>query len=201
MLVRLKVREIRRLRCAVYFEANHAFLKSTCDGLAREFPDLKLVHLTRAPLEVSRSFLNRYTSLDHERFLREFMRWNVHPGFRKNILPALAQESTPMQYYVWAWIEVELRFVRFLEAHPETPFFELDVAQLSDPGVVAEMFEALGVERLAPLTLPCELNVGTKPTRVTEQDLVEARQLLRTIPDGALSRLRNPYDLLVLRNT
>ena len=40
-LLNLKARQIRQLHCDVYLEANHAFLKSMCDVMAREFPDLR----------------------------------------------------------------------------------------------------------------------------------------------------------------
>ena len=43
----------------VYFEASHAFLKSFYEVATEAFPDIKLIHVIRNPLEVAKSQFNR----------------------------------------------------------------------------------------------------------------------------------------------
>lgn len=195
-----KARIIRKLNCDVYLEANHAFLKSMCEGMVREFPSLCLVHLTRHPLEVARSFVNKFRDLSN--FKVGYALWNVLPGMRKNCLPDLPANATYIQHYVWQWLELELRLVGFLEKFPGTEIVDIDVNELGNATAVESMFHALGITGIKkPLKIPGPANVNINQTRVSGQDLEEACALLGQLPSGLIAKLRQPYDLEIMLQT
>ena len=200
LIIKHKARIIRKQECDVYLEANHAFLKSMCDGMVQEFPNLYLVHLTRHPVVVARSFVNRIRNPSV--FEEGYRLWNVAPGMRKNCMPDPPHSATYIQYYVWQWLELELRLVRFLECHPEVEIIDIDVNNLSDVTAVMSMFRALDLHSFnGPTRIPSPANVNSKVTRVNEQDIEETHTLLNLVPSEIFARLRNPYDLEELRLT
>lgn len=195
-VVRRKADRIRKMECKVYLEANHSFLKSTCDGLASEFPDLALIHLTRDPLEVAKSFSNRISGRNGQRFER----WNPLPGFNKNCLPMADETLSPFQRYLWMWIEIELRFVRFIGRNPDVSFFELDTQQLNDKPSMEAMLDCFGLEaKSETLRLSAPLNSNLVDTKLSDEDLEEAKAFLQRLPAETLHALRRPYQLLEIR--
>lgn len=202
-LVHLRARRIRQMKCEVYLESSHAFLSSLEEQYIKVFPQLRVVHLVRHPLEVATSSYNkRVRPTNDPEFLTRFSRWHPHPQARKNCLPAPMPEMTVIQTHFWAWIEAELRFVRFLSRHPEVPHFTLETAELSDPQRLAAMFDHFGLERSnGPIVVPPRQNQNQVKTVVTAQAREEARELLQHIDESVLNQLPNPFNLLAIRNT
>jgi len=192
VVVKKKAERIRRMECSVYLEGNNAFLKSLCDGYAEEFPSLAMIHLTRDPLEVARSGANREPGID-------FKSWHPQPSFRKNVVRLEGAFLTPFQRHLWSWIEVELRFVRFIEKHPTLEFVEIDVRELNDRVKVADLFAQFGLPLVHEhVELLPAANTNRAPTVVDEKDHMEASELMKMIDVDLLDRLRRPYRLLEL---
>lgn len=200
-LVRCRAGRIRRLGCRVYLESSHAFLSSLGESYLREFPDLGLIHLTRTPLEVAVSYCHRNRiPTDDSRFLRVFSHWHPHPDSRQNCLRPPPARLNCLQYYLWAWIEAELRFLCFVEKYPSVRHFALDTAELNEVNRITDMFRFFGLEtRSAVPELPPVRNRNRERTLVTEAVRETAHDLLRRLDIEVLERLPRPYDLLELR--
>jgi hypothetical protein len=190
-VIKRRVARIRNMSCSVYLEANHSFLQSLCDGLVAAIPELQVIHLTRNPLEVARSFANRPTVYEH---------WHVMPNFSKNCLRMESAILTDFQRHLWAWIEVELRFVRFIKKYPQVRFYELEINQLNDALEMQKMLDFFHLEtKTGELCVVAAKNQNAVSTVLNPRDYHEAQQLLRDIPLETLSLLRNPYTLLDIR--
>jgi len=175
----------------VYLEANHSFLQSLCDGLVEKIPELQVIHLTRNPMEVARSFANRPTVYEH---------WHVMPNFRKNCLRMESAILTDFQRHLWAWIEVELRFARFIKKYPQVRFYELEINQLNNAVEMQKMLDFFHLQtKTGELCVVEAKNQNAVSTVVNVRDYHEAQQLLRDIPLETLASLRNPYSLLDIR--
>ncbi len=201
-LIDYRAHTIKLLPGSIYFEANHAFLKSLCDGMASSFPSMRLVYLCRHPFEVSRSLCNRHSDLSGPEFISRFNNWNIRPGLQRNVLPIPSKDMSGFQLYLWAWIELELRYVRFKEQHPDIPVFELEIAQFNDRNSMWKLLEFLGVRiPESEVILAGRNNTNLRTTVVTEEDIEEGIALLRIIPEEYLYRLTSPYNLLELKAT
>lgn len=199
-LVRMRARRIRRQACRVYLESSHAFLSSMGEAMADEFPDLGLIHLVRDPLEVAVSYCNRNTHpVETSAFLRALGNWHPHPDSRKNCLPPPDGRLTCLQYYLWVWIEAELRFLRFIERHPAIRHFQLETRELNDPGRIAALFGHFGIHtETGRIDMPPARNRNRKETQIDGRHLAEAGQLLRRIDPEILRKLPCPYRLIEL---
>lgn len=190
-VIQRRVARIQKMPGTVYLEANHSFLQSLCDGLVNEIPELQVIHLTRHPMEVARSFANRPTVYEH---------WHVLPQFRKNCLRMDAAILTEFQKHLWAWIEVELRFIRFIKKYPQVRFYELEINQLNEAPVMQKMLNFFNLPtKTGDLCVVEAKNKNAVQTSVNVRDYHEAQQLLRDIPLEVLEMLRNPYNLLEIR--
>jgi len=190
-VINRRVTRIQNMPGAVYLEANHSFLQSLCDGLVEKIPELQVIHLTRNPMEVARSFANRPTVYEH---------WHVMPNFRKNCLRMESAILTDFQRHLWAWIEVELRFARFIKKYPQVRFYELEINQLNDAVKMQKMLDFFHLQtKTGELCVVEAKNKNAVSTVVNPRDYHEAQQLLRDIPLETLALLRNPYMLFDIR--
>lgn len=203
-VIRFRANRINEIPGDLYFEANHAFLKSLWKGMLQCFPRLKLVYLVRHPFEVSESFLNKGGSKLEEKSISEhyFNRRNLRPGLKKNVLPLTSSPSamTFFQKYLWTWLEVELRYARFKEEHPEVPVFEMQTSDLNNKNSLISLLEFFGYSKPEEdVILPGMKNANSHPTQVSSSHQKEAKELLHTIPRKYLLKLPTPFDLLELR--
>jgi|GEM_PF-3441157 hypothetical protein len=190
-VINRRVTRIQNMPGAVYLEANHSFLQSLCDGLVEKIPELQVIHLIRNPVEVARSFANRPTVYEH---------WHVMPNFRKNCLRMESAILTDFQRHLWAWIEVELRFARFIQKYPQVRFYELEINQLNDAVEMQKMLDFFHLQtKTGELCVVEAKNKNAVSTVVNPRDYHEAQQLLRDIPLETLALLRNPYMLFDIR--
>jgi len=196
-VVRIRARRIRRLRCRNYLESNHAFLSSMSDAMACEFPELGLIHLVRDPLEVAVSYCNRnFHPSGSPQFMNALGQWHPTPDLRKNCLVPPVGPLTSLQYYLWVWIEAELRCLRFLKRYPEIRCFHLDTYELSDRVRVAALMEFFGLEtNNGQLIIPEVKNSNRIETTVKEWVYDEARDLLKRIDSDLLETLPFSYGL------
>jgi len=199
-LARMRARRIRKLACRVYLESSHAFLSSLGEAMAGEFPELGLIHLVRDPLEVAVSYCHRNAHpVGGPAFLRALGNWHPHPDSRKNCLRPPEGRLTCLQYYLWVWLEAELRFLRFIERHPAIRHFQLETRELNDPDRIAALFGHFRIHLEAGrIDLPPVQNRNRRETQINDQHLTEARWLLRRIEPEVLNRLPCRYGLIEL---
>jgi len=94
----------------VYLESTHSFMKSFAESMYKYVPDFSIIHITRNPLEMAKSFLNRNSIPSNN---------NPHlidPEFKRNELK-IDIRMTDFQKCLWYWFEVELRHMNFIKNH------------------------------------------------------------------------------------
>jgi len=205
-LLATKRRTIERMGSPLYVETSHAFLKSYWELAPEFFPNMKVLHLVRRPLEVARSEANReaYMNKWHTpvrnywgRDWRSYARWAL-TGLEP-IFQAFAGKSlTLFQRYVIQWIEVENRAMAFLQRFKmsdrclmlHTP------GDLNDPQTVHRVLQFLGLDapHAGPI-LPGVQNVSPGlPTIIGDTERDEFRAVIEHMPDEYLSIFRSaPY--------
>lgn len=201
-LTDFRTERIKNCKAELYLEANHAFLKTFYQGFMRTMPELKVIYLVRSPFEVAQSFYNRrlVEDLNDDAFYAVYKRWNVSPGLKKNVLPPLLIERpSRFQLYLWSWIEMELRYVRFRQEFSQVPVFEMKTEELNTVSVMKNLLDFLGQERTDKLILPGVKNANKIKTKIQEEHYHEAQLLLREIDEHYLEMLPNPYNIFQVR--
>ncbi len=202
-----KKRYIERLPGSLYLESSHAFLKSAYLAALEFFPDMRLVHLIRNPLQVARSAA-----------YREDWRRRVHAPFhfytgddgRRHFVWALTGneaifkcfESRPLslfQWYLLEWIELENRAMRFLDEHQlHGRCFTLHTpTDLNDENKVPAMFQFFGLQPRHDKVVPARRkNRSLGYARgVNPEEESQAAEVLSRLPAGYLEIFqRAPYN-------
>lgn len=174
----------------IYVESSHSFIKSFADAMVELAPDLSIIHLTRNPLEVAKSFLNRKSIPSaHSPFL-------LDPEFKRNKLK-LDMTMTDFQKCLWYWFETELRHVDFIEKYDIESVFDIDIKQLNDKNKVKEMFSYFGIKH-KKLSLNLKKNKNPKKTELSSKDLKEAKNLIDNIPENLLKGVKKMYSIMDL---
>jgi len=171
----------------IYLESTHAFTKSFGDAMCTLIPNISLVHLTRNPLEVAKSFFNRGSIPGPTNI------YLLDPHFKRNEIK-LSIDMTDFQKCLWYWFETEMRHVTFIEKHDIKKIYEIDIEELNDKQKVAEMFKTFGITH-KNLLLDVDRNKNKKPTILTKQDLKEARELIEVIPNRVFDKMKNTYNV------
>jgi hypothetical protein len=197
-----KARGIRSYRTAWYVETSHAFLLSFADLAIEAFPDLKLVHVIRNPLQVCASQAAR------ERFIRRwrlplcdyrgdngrnYFRWRL-TGDEPIYRPFTGQELSLFQFYCIQWIELENRAQQFLNSHAKrAECFVLQTPRdLNDTQRIAAMFDFFGLRTKRP-----EIAVrgprNRTPGRRAAEDSAASSERLQEQLRGVVDRLPSEY--------
>lgn len=190
-LQRLAAKRLRRIRClcrragaTTYLEASKFFIRSYCDALFQARPDMGVLLLRRDPLMNARSFANRG---------KDFTLDGVMPHFCKACLPMDINRLSRFQLYLWQWVEIELRYQRFLESHNVRRHYEFNTEDLNDPARVEELFRffAIGLKKPVQPLAPRNSNVsqGRQGTAVLSRDLVEFDHFVEMIPLHILNNI------------
>lgn len=203
---------LHRKRCAIdgyrapiYIETSHAFLKSYWDLAPEFFPNAKVFHLIRHPLEVARSEANRELWLDeiHFPFRRygglwghRYRRWaltELEPIFDDFDLSQL----TLFQRYLIQWIEIENRamdYLRRFDMHTRCLTLH-SPHDLNSPQAAAAILEFVGVDRNADVSLPGQRHrTPGRPTIIGEGELRQCRDVVAALPARYLEIFqREPY--------
>lgn len=171
----------------IYLESTHAFIKSFGEIMYDLLPTLNLIHLTRNPLEVAKSFFNRNSIPGpNNPFL-------LDPKFKKNIIKPTIK-LTNFQLCLWYWFESEARHVEFLKKHDIKKVYEIDVKEFNDKEKVVNLFNKFGIT-YRNLFLDVERNKNIKPTSLTNNDLLEAREFIDVHSNQIFYRIDDKYSL------
>ena len=196
-LLRRKRRAIERYRTPVYIETSHAFLKSYWDLAPEFFPQTKVIHLIRNPLEVARSEANREQFLDKIHFPcrrygevggRRYRRWaltELEPIFSSFDLSQL----TLFQRYLIQWIEIENRAMDYLQRFDMQPrCLRLHSPRdLTSPQAVAAVLDFVGVAFAPEVSLPgIKHRTPGYPTVVGDNEFRQCRDIVAALPSHYL---------------
>ncbi len=203
-----KKKLITRYRADVYIETNHAFLKSFADVALEAFPDAKLIHLIRNPLEVAKSQYHRpvwigepdslwfrlfhtYMGEDNKRYLD----WTLTG--KEQIFKDISLDLTRYQLLLVQWIELENRAMSLLETyHKHHDCFTLETPKdLNDEERLTKMFSFLGITlKQNRIILQGKKNTAKTPTQITTQDTKQLQELIDHIPTRYLKIFcQDPY--------
>ena len=205
-LVKQKNAAIQKYPLPIYIETSHSFLKSYWDIAPEFFPQMKLVHLIRNPVEVAKSeanretFINRwrlpfcyYRGRDHQRYFR----WSLtglEPIFESFDLAKLSL----FQKYLIQWIEIENRAMAFLNrfnlhASCMTLHTPMD---LKDTQTIIQLFHFLNIDAIVDeVKFPGIQNrTPGKPTLIGDEERQQCRKIIESIPACYLEIFRyEPY--------
>jgi hypothetical protein len=171
----------------VYIESSHSFIKSFADVMYEFVPNLSVIHLTRNPLEVAKSFLNRNSiPSSHNPFL-------LDPGYKRNKLK-IDMKMSDFQKCLWYWFETELRHRDFIENHEVKSVFNMDIKDLNNKDKIKEMFQYFGIKH-KEISINLERNKNPIKTTLSSENIKEARDLLLCIPDPIIDKIQNNYKI------
>lgn len=205
-LVEKKRRAIDHFSPATYVETSHAFLKSYFEIAPEYFPQMKVVHLVRHPMQTAKSLANREQLI---RWLRlpfcnyrgddgcEYFRWSLtgREPIYQHFSPS---QLTRFQWYVLEWIEIENRAARFIKCFgQQIHCVTLRVPDdINDGARLRQMFDALALPtRNTQIVLAGRKNrtPGTR-TLVTSDEERQFAQIVRQLPAEYLAIFRAaPY--------
>ena len=203
-LLQQKKRFISSVKKSVYFESNHAFLK-TCDRYAAMLVDEPgFVHLVRNPLYVAKSELIREQLIRrlhiplayYKRNGEKFFRWSL-TGHEAIYEYYLDMKLSRYQFYLLQWIELEYRAVQLLKANKwQRKVFFIEVEKhLNDSSTMQKMLDFFKLETTNKM-LKMDLRTNKTPfvgqTIINEIDLEESRQVMKRLPYQYQSILMQP---------
>lgn len=175
----------------IYVEVDNLFLKSFGSTLYKLFPSMKLIHLTRDPLEVARSIQIRKSYPNKE---KPYYLW---PEWKKNELilkSKLLNKLNTFQLALWYWFEMELRYSKFIENNNIKKIYEVDIKDLNNPKRVKEMFDFFNIT-YNKINIDVPKHKGPIKSKINEYYINLTRELLTEIPDWVLERISNNYQL------
>ncbi len=191
----------------VYIETNHAFLKSFCDVAIETFPDLKLIHLIRSPLEVAKSQFNRGSWIGEPHQLKgpakywyidsngkKYNRWHITG--KEEIFQVFNFELSRYQKLLVQWIELENRAMNFLERYNKyNDCYTLEMSKdLNNEKKIKDMFSFFNLKTKINIDFKGEKNKGVKPTIIESEDIRQLKEIVNNIPDRYLKIFKNkPY--------
>jgi hypothetical protein len=208
-LLRRKRRAIDWYRTPIYIETSHAFLKSYWDLAPEFFPQTKVFHLIRHPLEVARSEANREQFLDQIHWpLRHYggLRGRSYRRWALTELESIfsdfdLSELTLFQRYLIQWIEIENRamdYLRRFDMHSRCLTLH-SPQDLNCPQAVAGILEFVGVDPAGEISLPgvqhrTQHRTPGRPTILGDDELRQARDVVAALPPRYLEIFQHePY--------
>ena len=205
-LLRQKRAFITGLKQPVYFESNHAFLKS-CHRYAPILIDQPgFIHLVRDPRYVAKSELNRERLIQRMHVPFAYYRMNGEYYFRwaltgKETIFDCYQDIdiNRFQFYLLQWIELEYRALQLLEDYGwrDSVFFVEVEKDLKNESVMHSMLDFFNLE-----TNRAELNMNHSTnktpfigkTTLTAADIEACKQVVARLPQRYLFMLQQaPY--------
>ncbi len=187
-IARVKLRRIKRLqgkhKFKTYIEVSKFFIRTQCDYIFNNAPNISLIKLTRDPILNARSFVNRG---------KDFYLDNVPPDYKQNCLQLDGKGLTKFQLYLWSWFEMELRYYRFIENHKIRKVFEVNTKDLNSRERITEMFKYFGIAH-HEITEFSQKNTnvqqGYSKTITTENDITEYEGFIKMVPEELLEKIK-----------
>jgi hypothetical protein len=206
ILVRQKRDTIEKYSSVQYIETSHAFLKSYWDIAPEFFPEMKIIHLIRHPLQVARSEANRETLINRWRLPlryyragdgRKYFRWSLTG--RESIFGSFDPGQLSLfQRYLIQWIEIENRAMTFLDRFDlRSSCMTLHSPQdLNDAHAINKLLRFLNIEiGSRKVIFPANQNRNPlTPTVIGAKEIYQCRKIIKYIPAQYLEIFeREPY--------
>ncbi|MFX0072338.1 MAG: hypothetical protein ACFFAO_14725 [Candidatus Hermodarchaeota archaeon] len=169
----------------IYAETSHTFVKSFGEEMVKLRPDLRLIHLTRNPLEVAKSFFNRNSIPGLSPFL-------LDPNFKRNEIK-IPLTMTAFQKCLWYWFETEIRHIKFIENY-DLKVIDVDIKELTERKFVEKMFKTLAIE-FKSVNLDLDRNKNIKATYISPNEIKEAKEVINAIPDHIFDKIGDKYSV------
>ncbi len=178
-------RVCKKNNSAVYIELSKFFIRSYCDHTFKLYPSMGVILLRRNPLMNARSFTNRN---------KNFALDGVMPDFKKVCFPIDINTVSKFQLYLWQWVEIELRYQRFVNQtgiQKHTVFKTEDLNEVEKVRALFQLFDIEEKEPIQPLK-PVNTNVsqGKGPTQISAADVKEFYQFLEMIPPDIFNKVK-----------
>lgn len=200
-----KKKKIDRYKQDVYFESNHAFLKSFCNVAMEFYPDMKLIHLIRNPIKVAKSEMNKHYLHDKSHIPFQYyrgtegtkhFRWAL-TGLEDIYKKVKIDKPTLFQKYVIQWIEIENRAMKFLDKYKkQNDCYTLLVPEdINDHIKLIDMFNFFKLElKSKDIIIRGSKNKSIILTNITEEDNRQFKEIINNLPDSYLKIFQNkPY--------
>ncbi|MEQ1484728.1 hypothetical protein [Methyloglobulus sp.] len=182
-----------------YIESSHMFIKSFGDFAYKTFGSkLRLIHLTRDPIEVSNSYYLRGnipgTPIGDD--------WTLNYRAAKNSLNLSELLDTDERFQhdffkcLWYWYEIEARMIAFSAKYPSVPVVHIDTNAFNDIHALEQLFRQLNIpvgrEVLSTMvgTRSNRSNVAPAlPENINPEDITA----FQDICNGHLRKLKEEY--------
>ena len=176
----------------IYLESTHSFIKSFGEEFYKLKSDIKLIHLTRNPLEVAKSLLNRNSIPSPNNI------YLLNPDFKKNELKIIHKLSN-YQKCLWYWFEIELRHISFINKYEIDNVYDIDMYELNNINEIKKIFSFFNIE-YSRLKINVNRNANRVPTEISQQNYSEAKKFLEYLPDYVFDRIQDIYSIKRLEN-
>lgn len=203
-ILKRKQQFISNIQSSVYFESNHAILKSSHRHIHSLFDNTGYIHLVRDPLLVAKSELLReqlirkchipfstYTVDSGERFFS----WSL-TGIEAIYSVFSKIKLSRLQFYLLQWIEIEYRAMQLIKQNGiyDRVFFIDVTRQLNDKTTLINMlnFFDLSYKDRLEMNLKSNRTPFVGPTIITHNDRKELADLLQLLPDKYLKIFKQP---------
>ncbi len=188
-LAKKRLKRILKFRCEHYIELSKFFIRSYCDAIYNLRKDIGVIKLYRNPLKNAPSFVNRN---------KKFSLDGVMPFFKKTCFKTDMEKLTKYQLYLWQWVEIDLRYQRFIEENNIEKHYEIKTEDLNEPTEVDQLFNYFDIELktdIKPIS-PKNTNVsqGKPETVVRSQDIDEFYRFLEMMPADIMKKVSHIKD-------
>ena len=176
------------------FESSHIFLRLYAIPALSKLSDVHVIHLTRDPIEVARSYMNRDSVPGNKT-----KPWRLPLNLNRNSIYIKEKlELTGIQKNLVDWLENELRFWKL--ASRFTDIFHMYHSELNDPTMYMRLFRQFNIkfdqsnlEKTLAMANKLDQNKNVEETVLLSEDLIEAKDLIPIL-------MKNQVDISPLRH-
>lgn len=173
----------KKYKFSTYIEISKFFMRTQYLSFHKIYPDLKLIKLTRDPIENAKSFINRS---------KDFYLDNVPPSYKQNCLQMDENKLTKFQLYLWSWCEIELRFQEFVKQNNINNYFCIKTNELNNKQRLLDLLNFFNLEYGEIQSLP-HLNKntdsGNRATKIEQSDIEQFLKFIEMVPPERLSTI------------
>jgi hypothetical protein len=206
-LFKLKKLIIDSYHADVYVEMSHAFLKSFAEVAMEFYPNMKLIHVLRNPLESAKSQFNRpvwigepeqqsyrsplYTYRDKNK--KMYLKWTLTGN--EQIFKDTQGPVNRYQTLLLQWVELENRAMNLLQKYNKyQDCYTLRMPHdFNDERKIRDMMSSFNLTlKDQNIFMNVERNTAKTPTVITDEEYRHLDDLIARIPKKYLDIFRNP---------
>lgn len=204
---KLKKLIIDSYRADVYVETSHAFLKSFADVAMEFYPDMKLIHVLRNPLENAKSQFNRpvwvgepeqqsyrnpiFTYRGNDK--KMYLKWTLTG--KEQIFQETEGPLNRYQKLLLQWIELENRSMNLLQKYNKYQdcYTLVMPRDFNDEKKIRDMLSSFNLTlNKNDIFMNVDRNTAKSPTLVTDEEYDQLYDLITRVPNKYLNIFRDP---------